>query len=186
MTTTTVVNGVNVEQLVGTINAVKGQPEIAKFTFRSGTEWVGGGQTQSTIQGFYGAGQEDVSRAEPFVVTADEPQVLLGNSAGPNGPELVLAALAACLSVSVTYNAAALGIQIESVTFATEGDVDLHGFLGLSEEIRPGYDRVRLAATIKSNASEEQLQALWAHSLKTNPVLDIIRNPVPVEVTLNS
>jgi uncharacterized OsmC-like protein len=182
--TPTLVNGVNVDQLVGTINAIKADPSLARFKFRAETEWVNGGHSRSTIQSFYGAGQEDASRSQPFVVEGDEPPVLLGNNAGPNAVEAVLHALASCISVGFIYNAAAQGIQVESLSFSLEGDLDLHAFLGLSDKVRPGYQGIRLSYRVKSNASREKLEELCEYVQKTSPVLDIIRNPVPVEINL--
>lgn len=186
MTTQTVsyLNGVNVDQLVGTIGAIQENPEIAKFQFRSNTKWVSGGHSRTTIQSFYGAGGEDTSRSEPFVLEGDEPPVLLGENAGPNAVEAVLHALASCLSVGYIYNAAALGIHIEDLEFELEGDIDLHGFLGLSETVRPGYENIKLTYHVTSDAPREKLEELCAYVQKTSPVLDIIRNPVPVSITL--
>jgi uncharacterized OsmC-like protein len=186
MTTTTIalVNGVNVDQLVGTINAIKADPAIARFKFRAETEWVDGGHSRTTIQSFYGAKQEDTSRSRPFVLEGDEPPVLLGGNAGPNAVEAVLHALASCLGVGFIYNAAAQGIRVHALSFRLEGDIDLHGFLGLSDTVRPGYDNIRVVYQVKANASREKLEELCEYVKKTSPVLDIIRNPVPVEVAL--
>src|SRR5574341_570538 len=167
--TATLVNGVNLDQLVGTINAIKGNPDIARFKFRAETEWVDGGHCRSTIQSFYGAGQEDASRSKPFVLEGDEPPVLLGNNAGPNAVEAVLHALASCLSVGFIYNAAAQGIKVESLSFSLEGDIDLHGFLGLSDKVCPGYEGIRLSYRVKSNAPREKLEALCEYVQKTSP-----------------
>lgn len=186
MTTTTVtlVNGVNVDQLVGTINAIKADPAIARFKFRAENEWVDGGHSRTTIQSFYGAKQEDTSRNRPFVLEGDEPPVLLGGNAGPNAVEAVLHALASCLAVGFIYNAAAQGIQVDSLNFKLEGDLDLHAFLGLSDKVRPGYENIRLTYRVKSNAPREKIEELCEYVQKTSPVLDIIRNPVPVTLTL--
>ncbi len=183
-TTAVVVNGINVDQLFGTINAIKENPALARFKFRAETEWVAGGHSRSTIQSFYGAGQEDTSRSKPFVLEGDEPPVLLGNNAGPNAVEAVLHALASCLSVGFIYNAAAQGIKVESLTFELEGDIDLHGFLGLSDKVRPGYEGIRLSYRVKSDAPRQKLEELCEYVQKTSPVLDIIRNPVPVSISL--
>lgn len=180
----TVVNGVNVDQLIGTINAIKDNPSLARFQFRAETEWEDGGHSRTTIKSFYGAGQEDASRAKSFVLEGDEPPVLLGGNAGPNAVEAVLHALASCLSVGFIYNAAAQGINVESLTFRLEGDIDLHGFLGLSDRVRPGYQNIRLSYRVKSNAPREKLEELCEYVQKTSPVLDIIRNPVPVSINL--
>ena len=180
----TQINGVNVDQLVATVNAVQENPDIARFQFRARNEWVEGGHSCTTIQGFYGAGQEDTSRSYPFVLDGDEPPVLLGNNAGPNAVEAVLHALASCLAVGFVYNAAAQGITVESLSFDLEGDLDLRAFLGLSEEVRSGFESIRLTYEVKSDAPREKIEELCNYVQKTSPVLDIIRKPVPVTVAL--
>jgi uncharacterized OsmC-like protein len=184
MATTTVRNGVNVDQLVSTIDAIKQQPAAARFQFRTRTEWLGGGQSRTTIQSFYGAGKEDDTRGRPHVLIGDEPAVLLGTDKGPNAVETALSALASCLAVGYAYNASAQGITLERIDFDIDGDLDLHAFLGLSETTRPGFENVRCRVRIKSNAPREQLEALRDHVEKTSPVLDIFRNPVPVQTEL--
>ena len=180
----TLVNGVNVDQLIGTINAIKENPSLARFTFQATNEWVNGGHSRTRIQSFYGAGQEDTSRGKPFVLEGDEPPVLLGNNAGPNAVEAVLHALASCLAVGFIYNAAAQGIKVDKLDFSVEGELDLHAFLGLSDKVRPGYNNIRLTYRVKSDAPRDKIEALCEYVQKTSPVLDIIRNPVPVTVAL--
>jgi uncharacterized OsmC-like protein len=170
--------------LVGTINAIKDNPGLAQFEFRAKTEWVDGGHSRTRIQGFYGAGQEDTSRAQPFILEGDEPPVLLGGNAGPNAVEAVLHALASCLSVGFIYNAAAQGIKVESLDFDLEGDLDLRAFLGLSQEVRPGYQGIRVNYRVKCDAPRDKVEALCEYVQRTSPVLDIIANPVPVKITL--
>ncbi|MBE7419513.1 MAG: OsmC family protein [Ideonella sp.] len=177
-------NGVNLDQLVGTIEAIKANPALAQFQFRTKTCWDGCGRSVTRIQGFSGAGQEDTSRSRPFEVASDEPPVLLGGNSAPNAVELVLTALASCLSVGYAYNAAAQGIPIEALEFDLEGDIDLHGFLGLSDQVRPGFRDIRLTYRVRSDAPREKLQALCDYVQRTSPVLDIIRNAVPVAVEL--
>jgi len=177
-------NGVNVDQLVGTINAIKATPDLARFKFRAKNEWINGGHSRTSIQSFYGAGQKDSSRDQPFVLEGDEPPVLLGANAGSNAVEAVLHALASCLAVGFVYNAAAQGIKIESLEFDLEGDLDLHAFLGLSDQVRPGYENIRLSYRVKSDAPREKIVALCDYVQKTSPVLDIIRHPVPVSISL--
>lgn len=177
-------NGVNVDQLIATINAIKENPDLAHFHFRATNEWVGGGHSRTSIQSFYGAGGEDTSRSKPFLLEGDEPPVLLGSNAGPNAVEAVLHALASCLAVGFVYNAAAQGIRVDSLEFDLEGDIDLHGFLGLSDQVRPGYQNIRLSYRVKSDAPRQKLEELCEYVQKTSPVLDIIRNPVPVSITL--
>lgn len=178
------VNGVNVEQLVQTVNLIKDKPEIAKFTFRAKNEWINGGHSKTTIKGFYGAGQEDTSRKQDFVLEGDEPPILLGENHGPNAVEVVLHALASCMAVGFVYNAAAKGITVESLEFDLEGDIDLHGFLGLSDNIRPGYQNIKVNYKVKADAPREKLEELCEYVQKTSPVLDIIKNPVSVSVNL--
>jgi uncharacterized OsmC-like protein len=179
-----IVNGVNVEQLVGTINAIKDNPSLAQFRFRATSKWINGGHSQTRIQGFYGAGSEDNSRSKPFILEGDEPPVLLGGNYGPNAVELVLSALASCLAVGFVYNASAQGIKIDGLEFSLEGDIDLHGFLGLSDKVRAGYNSIRLSYKVKSDAPRKKLVELCNYVQKTSPVLDIIRNPVPVTIEM--
>jgi uncharacterized OsmC-like protein len=184
----TQLNGVNVEQLHGTIAAIKESPDLARFTFRANTEWEGGGHVRTKIQDFYGAGQEDTSRAKPFVLEGDEPPVLLGSNHGPNAVETVLHALTSCLAVGFIYNAAAQGIKVEALDFDIEGDLDLHAFLGLADpsRARPGYEEIKVRYRVEADAPQEKLVELCDYVQKTSPVLDIIRNPVPVFVSLES
>jgi uncharacterized OsmC-like protein len=178
------INGVNVDQLVSTVVAIKEDPGLAEFRFRANTEWIEGGHTRTRIQGFYGAGAEDTSRTEPFYFEGDEPPVLLGNNAGPNAVETVLAALASCLAVGFVYNAAGQGIKVEALEFEVEGEIDLHGFLGLSDDVRPGYKAIELTYRVESDAPREKVVELCEYVQRTSPVLDLLRNPVPVSVRL--
>jgi uncharacterized OsmC-like protein len=180
----TQINGVNVDQLVGTVQAIQENPDIAKFQFRATNSWVNGGHSRTSIQGFYGAGSEDSSRIEPFVLDGDEPPVLLGNNAGPNAVEVFLHALASCLSVGFIYNAAAKGIRIDALSFDMEGNIDLRAFLGLTDEVRPGYSDISVTVRAESDASYEALEELSSYVQETSPVLDMIRNPVPVSIEM--
>ena len=186
MTTETIRNGVNVDQLLGTIEHIKQQPDLAQFKFRAQTHWQGGGASQTTIQSFYGAGQEDTSRERSFTLVGDEPAVLLGGNAGPNAVEAVLHAITSCLTVGFVYNAAAMGIEVRSLKYDVEGQLDLHGFLGLSEGVRPGYNSINVKYYVDADAPRQKLEELCAYVQKTSPVLDIVRNPVPVNVDLAS
>ena len=177
-------NGVNVDQLVGTIEAVKGTPGLAKFKFRSTSRWDGGAKERTTIKSFFGAGQEDSSRKEAYVLEGDEPPALLGTNAAPNAVEAVLHALSSCMTVSFIYPAAAHGIKVESLEYTMEGDVDLHGFLHLSDTIRPGFQNIRVKARVKADAPRAKIQELLEYAMKTSPVMDTLRNPVPVTVEL--
>lgn len=175
---TITVNGVNVTQLTETIDAIQKNPDLAQCELRADNRWLDGAHNRTTIQGFYAAGQEDHSRTKPFVFDADEPPVLLGENRGASPVEYVLKALAACLTTSMVYHAAARGIKLERVESHLEGDLDLQGFLGLSQDIRKGYQNIRVNFKVKGDATPEQLEEL----AKFSPVRDIISNPVPVTV----
>lgn len=176
-------NGVNVSQLVDTVGAIKDDPELAAFRFRATNTWLGCGHSRTAIQGFWGAGAEDSSREGPFVLEGDEPPVLLGDNHAPNAVEVILHALASCLAVGVSYNAAAQGITVNSLQFDLEGELDLHGFLGLSEDVRPGYSNVTVTYRIDCDAPDTKIDELCAYVQRTSPVLDILRNPVAVNIT---
>lgn len=176
------INGVDVDQLHGTVNAIKEDPSLASFRFRATTEWLEGAHSRTRIQGFYGAGQEDDSRDRPFVIEGDEPSVLLGTNQAANAVETVLHALASCLAVGFAYNAAAQNIAVNSLELELEGRLDLHGFLGLSDNVRPGYEGITVNYRVDADAPPEKLDELCAYAQRTSPVMDIIRNPVPVKV----
>ena len=181
-TTQQVMNGVDVIQLTDTISLIRDQPDLAEFRFRASTRWQGGARAVTEIQGFHGAGQEDTSRDEPFVLEGDEPPVLLGDNTAPNAVEAVLHALASCLAVGFVYNAAAQGIEVRSLELDLEGRLDLHGFLGLDEDVRAGYDHVRVAYRVDCDAADDRIDELCAYVQRTSPVLDMLRNPVDVTV----
>jgi uncharacterized OsmC-like protein len=173
-----VVNGVNVENLLESIYAFKQQPALGKFQFRATNKWITGAHNQSRIKGFYGAGQEDTQRTQTFVLDADEPAVLHGGDRGASAGEFVLHALAACVTTSIVYHAAARGIRIEELESRIEGDVDVRGFTGVDPNVRKGFQNIRVTVRCKSDASVEQLEELT----KFSPIWDTIANPVPVTV----
>ena len=177
-----IINGVNVERLGETVKAIQQNPKLASSQFRATNRWINGGHNRSSIQGFYAAGQEDTTRSKPFVLDADEPPVLLGEDHGANPVEFVLHALAACLTTGLVYHAAARGIRVESVESQLEGDLDLQGFLGLSDKVRRGFKEIRAQFKVKSDATAEQLKELTRFS----PVHDIVTNPVPVSISVET
>jgi uncharacterized OsmC-like protein len=176
------VNGLDTKQMFETIEAIKGQPALARFQFRNSNEWIDGGHNRSTIQGFSGACREDDSRAEPFVFDNGEPPVLLGNNEGANPVEFLLHALAGCVTTTLVLHAAARGIRIESISTEMEGEIDLHGLLGLDESVSPGYEQIRVKMDIKADCSDEKLDDLLAFVRKHSPVCETVCRPVPVVV----
>lgn len=186
MTTETiqVTNGVNVTQLRETIDAIKKNPCIAKFKFRSRNRWLGGAHSRSEILNYNGVGNE--SRPE-VMWTADngEPPALLGEDTGANPVEWVLHGLAGCLTTSLVYHAAARGIEVRSVESEFEGDINLHGFLGLDPGVRNGYQEIRVKFRVEApGATEEQIEELVKLAQQRSPVFDTVSRPVPVRVSL--
>ncbi len=166
----TIRNGVDTQQLFGTLDAVKADPSIAKFQFRARNRWIGGAHNRSTIRDFYAANQEDTSRTKEFVLDAGEPAILLGTDTGPNPAEYLLHALAACLTTSLVYVAAARGVHLTKVESTVEGDMDVQGALGLSDEHRNGFE----------HAPREKLLEVAARAQKRSAVFDMVTNGVPV------
>jgi uncharacterized OsmC-like protein len=174
-------NGVDTATLFATLDAVKQAPEAARFQFRAHNQWVDGGHTRTAIQGFYGVGQEDDTRTEPFTVEADEPLVLLGENHAPNAGEYLLHALASCLSGTIVYHAAARGIALDGLECTVRGDVDLRGFLGLDPDVRPGFEQIRVAITAKGDFDDDQFAELVGLT-RFSPVRDSVANPVSVAI----
>ena len=175
-------NGVDVSTLFATVDAVKASPQIAQFQFRAANDWISGTHSRSVIQGFYGAGQEDGSRAEAFSLDAGEPAVLLGVDTGPNPAEALLHALAACLTTSLVYVAAARKVRLTEVESTLEGDMDVRGALGLSDEVRNGFTRIRVSFKVKGDAPAEKLREVVERAQARSAVYDMVTNGVPVEV----
>ncbi len=175
-------NGVDSEQLYGTLDAIKANAELGIFQFRVRNHWIDGAHNRSTIHGFYGAGQEDVTREEPFELDAGEPAILLGADTGANPAEYLMHALAACLTTSLVYVAAARGVRLTEVESALEGDMDVRGALGLSDEVRNGFERVRVTFRVRGDASPEKLREVVERAKARSAVFDMISNGVPVEV----
>jgi len=181
MHVTSIVNGVDLDRLSGTIDAVTADPALARFQFRARNHCTGGGRNRTTIKGFCGAGQEDATRTEPFTADSDEPPVLLGENRAPNAGEFVLHALAACLTGTIVYHAAARGIALDGLETTIHGDLDLHSFLGLDSSTRPGYEQIRVTITATGDLDDNQLAEL-ASLVRYSPVRDIVSNPVPVAI----
>ena len=175
-------NGVDTGQMFGTLDAIKAQPELGRFQFRARNRWIGGAHNRSTIRDFYGAGQEDTSRAEAFEVEAGEPAVLLGIDTGPNPAEYLLHALAACLTTSLVYVAAARGVPLTEVESTLEGDMDVRGALGLDDSYRNGFERIRVSFRVEGDAPEEKLREVVERARKRSAVYDMVSNGVPVEI----
>lgn len=175
------VNGIELSRLHDTVRVLRDEPNLARFVFRARTEWVEGPHCQTTLDSFYGAGTEQ-THAEPFVLHADEPPLLLGNDRWPGATEVLLHALGSCLTASFIFQAAARSIPIQELELQLSGQLDLRGFLGITDEVRNGYQRIEATFRIKADAPEEKLQELVAAAQQRSPVFDIVTHPVPVTV----
>jgi uncharacterized OsmC-like protein len=180
--TDTIRNGVDTEVMFGTLDAIKAQPALGRFQFRARNRWLGGSYNRTTIHDFYGAGQEDTSRAEAFTVDAGEPPILLGANEAANPAEYLLHALAACLTTSLVYVAAARAVRLTEVESTLEGDMDVRGALGLDDEYRNGFEQIRVSFRIKGDAPEEKLREVVARAQQRSAVFDMVTNGVPVSV----
>ena len=178
-----VMNGVDREALFGTIEAVKANPALAAFEFRIRNEWIDGGLNRSTVSDFHGTCQ-DIAHASPFELYNDEPAVLLSGDKGPNPVEFLLHALAGCLTTTIVYHAAARGMKLDAVRTRFEGDLDLRGFLGLSREVRNGYQAIRVVFEIEGDLTADQKRELMAMGPRFSPVFDVVANGVQVSCQL--
>jgi uncharacterized OsmC-like protein len=177
----TTINGVAVDGLFSTIEAVKATPSIAKFRFRIRNQWESGSRNCSTVVAFSGANQE-LSHPKPFTLEADEPAILLGKDLAANPVEYLLHALASCMTTSMVYHAAARGVEIERVESSFEGDIDLRGFLGLDPNVRKGYQGIRVRFRVDANVPDDQLQEIVQLGTSFSPVFDSLTKGVPVSV----
>jgi len=175
-------NGLNMDQLVQTVDAVKQDPSLGHFEFRAKNQWFGGGENRSTIKGFYGAGAEDESRTEAFEFTNGEPPILLGHNEGANPVEFLLHALAGCVTTTTVLHAAARGIQLQELSTELEGIIDIQGLLALDNSVPVGYEQIKIKMHIKADCSDEELDELLAFAKNHSPVCNTICRPVPVTV----
>lgn len=177
-------NGVDVETLFATIDAVKSNPEIAKFQFRATNQWVSGTNSRSTITGFHGAMQE-LTHVESRSYEADHPAILTGRDRGSTPVEFLLHALAACLTAGIANIAAARGVTLTEVSSTVEGDIDLMGLLGLDAGVRNGYQGIRVSFRLRGDDAEA-LRCVVEQSKARSAVLDVLTNGVPVTVEVDA
>jgi len=186
MTTTTsstpIRNGIDTAQVYGTLDVLRAQPEAARFEFRVRNRWIDGTHSRSTIHGFWGAGTEDVSRSEPFIVDASEPPVLFGHNEAPNPAEYLLHALAGCLTLTIVNVAAARKVELHEVSSSLTGVLDARGATGIDDSYRNGFDGIDVTFTISGDASPDKLREVVDRALARSVVYDMITNGVPVTV----
>jgi uncharacterized OsmC-like protein len=178
-------NGVDTPTLFATINAVREQPDLAKFQFRASSRWLAGTHSRSRVEAFSGAGGTHRHESD-FQFDADHPKVLTGGGAGPTPIEFLLHGLAACLTAGIANVAAARGVTLSEVESSVEGDIDLRGILGLSKDVRNGYQGIRVAFRIKGDAPEEKLREIVEQSRARSAVFDVLTNGTRIEVDVNA
>jgi uncharacterized OsmC-like protein len=176
------VNGIHMDTLQGTVRAIEQEPDLGQCKFRARNTWLGGNRNRTTITGFYGAGQE-IAHKQRFELHADEPPILAGNDEGANPVEHLLNALAACVTTSMVAHAAVQGINIDELESELEGDIDLRGFLGLSNEVPKGFTEIRVRFKVKADVDNmERLKRLTAYS----PVLNTITQGAKVNIQVEA
>jgi uncharacterized OsmC-like protein len=178
-------NGVDVPTLFATVDAVRAQPALAKFQFRATNRWQQGTHSRTRIESFYGASEER-AHVEAFTYDADHPQVLVGRDRAPLPVEFLLHGLASCITAGIGNIAAARGITLYEVESTVEGDLDILGVLGLSDEVRNGYEQIRIRFKIKGDASPEQLRQIVEQSRKRSAVYDVLTNGTRVDVSVDA
>jgi uncharacterized OsmC-like protein len=178
-----VLNGLDMDALVATVQAIKADPLLADFEFRARNQWINGGANRSQIRDFYGAGREDDSRTEPFEFTNGEPPVLLGANEGANPVEYLLHALAGCVTTTTVLHAAARGIRIRRLSTELKGKIDVQGMLALDDSAPIGYRSIDIEMDIEADCSDDELEDLLSFARDHSPVCNTVCRPVPVTVT---
>lgn len=178
-------NGVDTPTLFATIGAVGQQPDLGAFRFRATNRWTSGTHSRTRFEAFDGAGttHEHVSVYE---MDGDHPNVLCGADRGPTPVEALLHALATCITAGIGNISAARGVKLESVECTLEGDIDLRGILGLTDEVRNGYQGIRVTFSIKGDAPPEKLRQIVEQSRARSAVYDVLTNGVPVAIEVQA
>jgi uncharacterized OsmC-like protein len=185
MTTTAPIdNGVDTGALLDARAALSEAPAAAQFKGRATNVWQRGTHSHSTVEGFFGLGEEQAHRTT-FGFDSDHPQVFASEDHGATPAELLLVALAGCLTAGVAAVAQNREIQLRSVTATVEGDMDVLGILGGDPEVRNGFEGIRVHYDIDADASREDIEALVAQSQKRSAVFDAVTNPTNVTVEVN-
>ena len=173
-------NGVDLDTLMGTVNAIQADPELGISKFRASNTWMDGNRNRSMVAGFYAAKQE-IAHAQTFTMDADEPAILAGGDQGANPVEHLLHALASCLTTSIVAHAAVRGIEIEELESELEGDIDLNGFLGLDAEMPKGFTEIRARFRVKADPKDmDNIKQLAMFSPVFNTITESARVDVDV------
>ena len=178
---TTIDNGVNVQALLEAREALTGAPDAAQFTWRASSKWENGVHSTTSIQNFFGLGEEQRHKTEA-VFDADHPEVFAASDNGITPIEYLLVGLASCLTAGVASVAQNRGIQLRSIESTVEGNHDIRGILGADSDVRNGFNDVKVTFTIDADASKPEIEALVAQSQKRSAVFDALTNPTEVTV----
>ncbi len=174
-------NGVNVEALLGARQHLTDAPEAAQFKWRASCEWINGTHNRSSISGFAGLGEEHTHR-QTYTIDSDHPEIFASEDNGPTPPEMVLAALASCLTGGIATVATHRGVKLNSVTATLEAGMDLQGILGIDSDVRNGFDGIKVTYDIDADASKADIEAIVAQSQKRSAVFDVVANPTTIQV----
>lgn len=177
-------NGVNVQALLAAREALTAAPAGAQFKWRAACEWKNGTHSHSTVEGFYGLGEEQKHKTR-FTFDADHPEIFAAEDRGATPVEYVLVGLASCLTAGIAAVAQNRNIQLRSVTATIEGDMDLYGILGIDDKVRNGFGGIKITYKIDADAKREDIEALVAQSQKRSAVYDIVTSPTNVTVVVN-
>ena len=176
------VNGIDLAAISETSEAIQEDPARAQATFEVTTRWAGQTRSESVVEAFM-LGGERIERQHRIL--ADEPCELLGTDSAPNPQELLMAAFNACIMVGYVANAALRGIRLDSVEIRTRGTLDLRGFLGLSEQVPPGYESIDYDVFIKGDASSADFLEIHQAVMKTSPNYFNMSRPIRMNGTIH-
>ena len=187
MTTTTLAvdNGVNVGALIEAREALTEMPEAARFTWRASCQWMNGTHSRSTVEGFFGLGEEQRHKTS-FTFETDHPEIFAAEDRAATPVELVLSGLAGCLTAGIASVAQNREIQLHSVKATLEGAMDIQGILGIDPDVRNGFSGIKVTYDIDADATPDEIEAIVAQSQKRSAVFDVITNPTNVTVQVRS
>lgn len=177
------INGVDMEGVEELKAALESDPDLGSMRFYATHDWVEGARSRTVVDRL-GRGGKEVVRSDAFVLESDEPEALLGKDTAPNAVVWLLHALASSLSVTIAYHAAMREMTIERLNISIEGDIDVHGFLGLSDEVRSGFQDLRVKIDIAASGTREEVEGLVRYAESVSPIMDSLRNRIPLEVKL--
>ena len=175
------VNGLDLQALGNVVEAIEADASKALVEFNVTTRWAGQTRSETTVDGFTLAG-ERITRSHKIV--ADEPHELLGDDSAANPQELLMAAFNACITVGYVAGASLKGIKLDSLEIRTRGQLDLRGFLGLSDKVAPGYEKVDYEVTIKGDGSPEDFAEIHKTVMATSPNYFNMSRPIRMNGSL--